>query len=263
MKDALKQKMARARELDPGAKEQLILQYSPLIKYIAHRIASRLPNHVDMDDLINVGVLGLIDAVDRFDPHREIKFKTYAEFRIKGTILDHLRSLDWVPRSVRQKANILEETYSAFERRLGRPATDEEMASELGLKVEDYYHLIQQASTIPLVSLDEVLGLTSAGEKKKIVENIAASMESDPIELLGLEELKKLIAEAIDALPEKERLVVSLYYYEELTMKEIGAVLDITESRVSQIHAKAILRLRSKIKKLFREEAPPIDDQGN
>lgn len=254
MKDALEQKSSSIKQLDPATKEQFILQYAPLIKYIAQRIAARLPNHIDLDDLINVGVIGLIDAVERFDPVRETKFKTYAEFRVKGAILDYLRSLDWVPRSVRLKASVIEEAYSSFERKLGRPATDEEMANELGLKVEDYYQLLQQASTIPLVSLDEIRGPTAAGEKRKILESVAASGDNDPLDLLGIEELKQLIAEAIDILPDKERLVVTLYYYEELTMKEIGVVLDITESRVSQIHAKAILKLRCKIQKFLREE---------
>lgn len=235
-------------------RDALILKYSPMIKYIAQRIAERLPTNVELDDLISTGVLGLIDAIEKYDPNKGAKFKTYAEFRVRGAIMDELRSLDWVPRSVRQKASHIEGVHTKLEQQLGRAATDEEAAQEMGLSVEDYLENVNAAKSMPVFSLDD-LGLSDKkGDKKSLLDCLAGNKDSDPQITYRLEELKKIIAEAIDSLSEKERLMISLYYYEELTMKEIGAVLDITESRISQIHSKAVLRLRLKLKSRLAEE---------
>lgn len=229
-------------------RDRLIMEYAPLVKYIANRIAMRLPPHIDVDDLINAGVLGLIDAIEKFDPSKEVKFKTYAEIRIKGAILDELRAMDWIPRSIRKVINRLMGAYHELEQQLGRPAKDEEMAELLGLEMEEFYKLLKQSAGVPLISLDV---LVDYEEKKR---NILSCLE-DPksvngFGIMGLSEVKDAIAKAIDDLPEKEKQVISLYYYDELTMKEIGKVLDLTESRVSQIHTKAVLRLKVRIKDL-------------
>lgn len=239
--------------LDPQKREQLILAYAPLIKYIAQRIAMRLPAHVTADDLINAGVIGLIDAIEKYDPSRDNMFKTYAEFRIRGAMLDELRGLDWVPRSVRQKANALEQAYEALERNLRRAANDEEVADYLGIKVEELHEWLNQVRGAFLLSIDTVNVHTTEGEEIRLLEILPDDEAKTPLQTLYITRLKETIARAIEDLPYQEKVVISLYYYEELTMREIGAVLDITESRVSQIHTKAILRLRTKLKLLQGE----------
>jgi RNA polymerase sigma factor FliA len=228
----------------------LIKKYTPLIKLVATRILRKLPPQIELNDLINSGVLGLIDAIDKFDPEREIKFETYAEFRIRGAILDELRSLDWVPRSIRQRLNELERTYDEMEARLGRPGTDEEVAKEMGIDQEEYFYLVSQANGVNLVSLDD-LGFSSqsGSSRRNFLDYFKEPHQEDVVDLLQINEIKEIVAEAIGKLPKNERFVVSMYYYDELTMKEIGLVLGITESRVSQIHNKAVLRLRSKLKR--------------
>jgi RNA polymerase sigma factor for flagellar operon FliA len=226
-------------------RDRLIMEHAPLVKYIAHRIAMRLPPQIDIDDLINSGVLGLMDAIEKFDPSKEVKFKTYAEIRIKGAILDELRAMDWIPRSIRKVINRLVDAYHELEQQLGRPAKDEEIAEQLGLKIDEFYQLLKQSAGVPLVSLD---GLVDHEEKKRSVLSCLEDPKSaNAFGILGLNEMKDVIAKAIDDLPEKEKQVVSLYYYDELTMKEIGKVLNLTESRVSQIHTKAVLRLKVRI----------------
>ena len=233
-------------KVDFSRKDRLIVEYAPLVKYIAHRIAMRLPPQIEVDDLINSGILGLIDAVEKFDPSKEVKFKTYAEIRIKGAILDELRAMDWIPRSVRKIINKLVDAYHELEQQLGRPALDEEIAKLLGLKMDVFYLLLKQAAGVPLISLD---GLVDHEEKRRSILNCLEDPKStNAFGILGLSEVKDVLAKAIDDLPEKEQNVISLYYYDELTMKEIGKVLDLTESRVSQIHTKAIMRLRMRIK---------------
>jgi RNA polymerase sigma factor for flagellar operon FliA len=226
-------------------RDRLIMEHAPLVKYIAHRIAMRLPPQIDIDDLINSGVLGLMDAIEKFDPSKEVKFKTYAEIRIKGAILDELRAMDWIPRSIRKVINRLVDAYHELEQQLGRPAKDEEIAEQLGVKMGEFYQLLKQSAGVPLVSLD---GLVDHEEKKRSVLSCLEDPKSaNAFGILGLNEMKDVIAKAIDDLPEKEKQVVSLYYYDELTMKEIGKVLNLTESRVSQIHTKAVLRLKVRI----------------
>jgi RNA polymerase sigma factor for flagellar operon FliA len=237
-----------AKQIDPDNKDRLILEYASVIKYIAQRIATRLPPHVSVDDLINAGVIGLIDAIEKYDPSRDNTFKTYAEFRIRGAMLDELRGLDWVPRSVRQKEHALDRAYEELERRYGRSATDEEVATLLGIELEDFYTWLGQVKGVSLLSL-EALGVRSSdGESINFLEILPSDEMNGPAQLLLANRLKTIIARAIEDLPYQEKVVVSLYYYEELTMKEIGKVLEITESRVSQIHTKAIFHLRTKLR---------------
>jgi RNA polymerase sigma factor for flagellar operon FliA len=238
--------------ISPVLREQIVLEHTPLIRYIVNRIAVRLPSHIDLDDLHNTGVIGLMDAIEKYDPEKNCKFKTYAEFRIKGAILDQLRSLDWVPRSVRQKSRRLERAYGEVEQRLGRSASDDEVADSLGLQIDKFHELLNQVRGISLVNLEEIRGTNSDGDRTGTYADIIEDVNSEnPFASLKLAEMKQAIAQTIGSLPEKERLVISLYYYEDLNMKEIGGILGITESRVCQIHTKAVLRLRAKLKSLL------------
>ncbi len=231
-------------------KEQIILQHAPLIRYIVNRIAIRLPSHIDLDDLHNTGVIGLMDAIDKYNPDKNCKFKTYAEFRIKGAILDQLRSLDWVPRSIRQKSRRLEQAYTEVEQRLGRSATEQEVAASLGIDLDEFHFLLNQVRGISMVNLDELR--SSGGADQPMHGDIFEDVKAEnPFTSLKSREMRQAVAECIAILPEKERLVISLYYYEDLNMKEIGGVLGITESRVCQIHTKAVARLRSKLRSLL------------
>ena len=252
MQKSMNEKIQYDREKEPITKEKLILKFLPFTRSIAERMSMRLPANVDVDDLINAGIIGLIDAIEKFDPSKEIKFKTYAEFRIRGAILDELRSLDWLPRSLRQKTSQVEETYYKLEQELGRPASDQEMAEALELNIEEFYEILSQSRGAILFSLDD-LGDNPDNKTKNLLSLIADSEDKSPLFSIKLKELKRVVGDGINRLPEKEKLVISLYYYEELTMKEIGKVLDITESRVSQIHTKAIILLRARLKKLFSE----------
>lgn len=230
------------------SRETLILYYAPLVKYVAGRIAIGLPQNVDVDDLISFGTLGLVDAVDKFDPGRGVKFDTYAVTRIRGAIIDGLRSLDWVPRSVRQKAREIEQVVADLESRFGRPATDVEISEALDVTLPQYHAMLSEVRGTALLSLDEIvmgdLDQDEGGGAGRLLEDPESESPMHAVEIL---EVKRLLADAIDRLPERERLVVALYYYEGLTVKEIGYVLDVSESRVSQIHTKALLRLRAQL----------------
>jgi RNA polymerase sigma factor FliA len=249
METQLRDAKSKHGEIPTSLKEQIVLEHTPLIRYIVNRIAVRLPSHIDLDDLHNTGVIGLMDAIEKYDPEKNCKFKTYAEFRIKGAILDQLRSLDWVPRSVRQKSRRLERAYGEVEQRLGRSASEDEVADSLGLQLEKFHELLNQVRGVSLVNLEEIRGGGQDGERTgsfaDIVEDVTAE---NPFATLKLTETKQIVADTIATLPEKERLVISLYYYEDLNMKEIGNILGITESRVCQIHTKSVLRLRAKLK---------------
>ena len=231
---------------DPAYRDQLISEYLPYVKRIVQRLAVHLPSTVDIDDLMNVGVIGLIQAVDRYDPRRDNKFMTYAIFRIKGAVLSELRARDFLSRSNRRKIRELESAYQRLEQKLGREVEDKEVAQELGIELEQVYRT-KQMSSISFISLEE-LGVSSKDEKEKLM-NFLTNNEDDALNLTKLKELKEALAEAIKQLSEKERLVISLYYLDELTMKETGKALGITESRVSQIHSQAIVHLRSKLRK--------------
>lgn len=219
-------------------RDALIESQLPQIKYIADRIAVRLPFNIDKDDLISAGVLGLLDAVEKFDPSRGVQFKTYAELRIRGAILDSLRDLDWVPRSVRHRAREVDSTYARLEQQLGRPATEEEAALALGISLKEFQTLLGELRWLTIMGLDR-------DDEDQPARQIPDDLQHLPSAEYERTELRERLAEAIDRLPERERQVVALYYLEELTMKEIGEVLGITESRVSQVHTQAMLHLRA------------------
>ena len=236
----------RLTQKDTAYRDQLISEYLPYVKRIVHRIAVHLPSTIDIDDLMNVGVIGLIQAVDRYDPKRDNKFMTYAVFRIKGAVLSELRSRDFLSRSNRRKIRDLENTYLKLEQKLGREVDDVEIAQEMGVSIEHVYRT-KQMSNISFISFEE-LGYSSRDEKEKLMSYLVDN-DDDALTLTRLKEIKEAVARAIELLPEKERLVISLYYLDELTMKETGKVLSITESRVSQIHSQAVRRLRAKLRK--------------
>ncbi len=227
-------------------KNQLILEYAPLIKFIAQKIAIRLPANIELDDLISAGVIGLMDAIEKYDETRDNTFKTYAEFRIRGAILDELRAQDWVPRSVRDKAKVLDRTMVKLEAELGRNATEEEVAGKLGLNMDEFHDLVNQVRPVSLLSIDEAATFSNV-DKKSILNLLESCKISNPFNQLNLKSIKEIVTRAIEELPEKQRLVLSLYYYEDLNLKEIGQVLRVTESRVSQLHAQAVSRLRGKL----------------
>jgi RNA polymerase sigma factor FliA len=225
-----------------------VVAYSPLVKYVAGRMSSGLPAHVEEADLISYGLLGLIDAIERFDLEREIKFETYAIARIKGAIVDELRALDWVPRSVRARARDIERVHRRLEHELQRTPTDEEMSEALGITVEEFRDWLLKISQSTVVALDELWTVADAsGDQVSLLDTLQDPAAGDPLKLLAAAELKRRLAGAILALPERERLVIALYYYENLTLREIGEVLTVTESRVSQLHTQAVLRLRSRM----------------
>ena len=223
-----------------------MVAYSPLVKYVAGRMASGLPAHVEEADLISYGLVGLISAIERFDITREIKFETYAITRIKGAIIDELRSIDWVPRSVRARAREIERINSKLEHQLHRAPTDEEMANELNVSTDEFQDLLLQISNSSMAALDELWTVSdSSGDQVSLLDTLQDPGAPDPAHVVDSTELKDRIADSIARLPEREKLVVALYYYENLTLREIGEVLGVTESRVSQLHTKAVLRLRS------------------
>ncbi len=236
--------------VDPKVKDQIIIEYAPLIKFIAQKIASRLPSNIELDDLISCGVIGLMDAIEKFDPSRDNKFKTYAEFRVRGAILDELRAQDWVPRSIREKAKLVEKAYAKIEAELGRPATDEEMCEELQVTQEEFHELLNKAKSVSLLNIDDSATF-NRGDKKLMAGLMEESRSSNPFSAVSYKNSRDKIKEGIATLPEKQRLVLSLYYYEDLNLKEIGQVLDVTESRVSQLHTQAILKLKAKLKTVF------------
>lgn len=233
---------------DPLLKEQLIVEYASLVKYVAGRLSLMLGQYVDFDDLVGYGIFGLIDAVDKFDYDKGYKFETYASLRIRGSIIDNIRKLDWVPRSVRQVSKDVEKAYSSLEMKLGREPNDKELALELGVSENDAKGMIKKASVSSLISLDEY------AEQNNGQVNLTDDSKSNfsPEQELSKKEIKVMLIEALETLTEKEKIVVNLYYYDELTLKEISKVLDVSESRVSQIHSKAIVKLNTKLGK-YRE----------
>lgn len=226
-------------------RERLIREFAPMVRAMAHRLAFRLPAYLDVEDLTSVGVMGLMDAMTKYDPRREANFKTYAEFRIRGAMLDEIRSMDWVPRSVHERVGLLQRTESSLMRRLGRPPTDEELAAALDMSVDQLADFMAAAQGAVVMSLEDIGVQDSDGDK--IVRMLVDTQHPDPLSMVVTQRIRTSLEDAIDILPEKERLVLTLYYVEELTMKEIGAVLGITESRVCQIHAKTILRLKAQL----------------
>jgi RNA polymerase sigma factor for flagellar operon FliA len=236
-------------EGDSVARDRLILNYAPLVKYVAGRMGTNFPSHVDESDLISYGLLGLIGAIERFDLSRNIKFETYAITRIKGSILDELRSLDWVPRSVRSIARQIERSSATLENKLHRAPTDEELAKDLKLSMQEFHDALARISSSSIVALEELWTISSTGtESVALIDTIEDQKSKDPAAVVDVTEVKDRLAHAISNLPEREKIVIALYYYEGLTLREIGEVLGVTESRVSQLHTKAILRLKGRLR---------------
>jgi RNA polymerase sigma factor for flagellar operon FliA len=234
---------------DNAARERLVVAYSPLVKFVAGRTAARLPSHVDQADLISYGMLGLIEAMERFEVQRQIRFETFAMQRIRGAIIDELRSLDWVPRSVRSRARDIEEANSKLEHELGRAPSDEELAGRLKMSDEELQESLLQISNSSILALEELwMTPDASGDKVSLLDTIEDENAPDPQAALDTSEVKDRLQEAIQDLPERETLVIALYYFENLTLREIGEVIGVTESRVSQLHSKAVLRLRSRLK---------------
>ena len=236
---------------DPSLRETMILEYIPLVKYIASRIARRLPSHLEIDDLVESGVIGLIDAIDKYNPAKKVTFKTYAEYRIRGAIIDSLRALDWAPRSLRRKMSLLEETAHTISQRKGAPATAAQITEALGIPAQSYYQIRSEHDGVGFLSLESCVWETPQGEVKNLIDMIPDQRQEHPSKSLDHKTLKKLVAQEIAKLPERARTVLYLYYDQEKNMKAIGEILDITESRVSQIHSKALMTLRRRMKFIF------------
>ncbi len=236
---------AYGRDRDATLRDRLVLHYAPLVKYVAGRVGTGLPAHIDIADLVQSGVFGLWDAIDRFEPERGLKFETYAMQRIRGAILDELRAQDWVPRSVRSRAREVERALERLESRLQRSATDAEVAAELGITVADLRELYAQLQLTSVVALDELIAVGYGGTS--LAETLPDDTVEEPGAFLDSIESRRLLAEAVSQLTDRDRVVVSLYYFENLTLAEIGRVLGVTESRVCQLHTRAVLRLRSKL----------------
>jgi RNA polymerase sigma factor FliA len=233
---------------DQATRDRLILTYAPLVKYVAGRLGSGLPAHIDENDLVSYGLLGLIGAIERYDPARDVKFETYAIARVKGAIIDELRAMDWVPRSVRARARDIERAIAELERKLRRAPTDAEIAAKLGVTESELGDSLNEISRSSIAALDELWTISSSGgDQVALIDTLEDEDAPNPQEALSQTELREALSEAIARLPEREKLVVTLYYYEELTLREIGEVLGVTESRVSQLHTKAILRLKARL----------------
>ncbi len=238
------------RTKDPMIREELILMHASVVKYVAGRVAISMPPHVDFEDLLSYGILGLMDAIEKFDPNQGTKFRTYASTRIRGAIIDEIRHLDWVPRTLRQKAKALEDVYASLEYKLERPANDKEVASAMSISMDELFKLIQEVSTTTLVSLEDVWYLKDDSDEVTIMDMVESCPEKGPDVLAEKEDIRNILVDAINKLPEREREIIALYYYDKLTLKEIGKVLSVTESRISQLHSKAILRLRGYLSKM-------------
>jgi RNA polymerase sigma factor for flagellar operon FliA len=233
-------------EGDASARERLVVAYSPMVKFVAGRLGAGLPSHVDDADLISYGLMGLIGAIERFEPERGIKFETFAMTRIRGAIIDELRSLDWVPRSVRSRAREIEAAQATLEHQLQRAPSEAELASKLGISEDELQTSLLEIANSSVYALDELWTVSdSSGDQVSLLDTISDPRAADPQESLASSEVKDRLTEAIASLPEREQLVVALYYYENLTLREIGEVLGVTESRVSQLHTKAVMRLKS------------------
>jgi RNA polymerase sigma factor FliA len=238
-------------EGDASARERLVVAYSPLVKFVAGRLGAGLPSHVEDADLISYGLMGLIGAIERFDLERGIKFETFAMTRIRGAIIDELRSLDWVPRSVRARAREIEAAQSKLEHALQRAPTEEELAAKLGMTPEELRNSLLEIANSSVYALDELWTISdSSGDSVSLLDTISDPRADDPQESLATSEIKDRLTEGISSLPEREQLVIALYYYESLTLREIGEVLGVTESRVSQLHTKAVMRLKTALQEV-------------
>lgn len=243
--EELWRRFTKSKEQD--IRDYFVLKYAPLVKYVAGKISIGMPQSIEFDDLVSYGVFGLIDAINKFDFNRGIKFKTYAMTRIRGAIFDELRSIDWIPRSIRQKAKQIEQVISELENKLGRTVEDDEIAQELGISNEEFQSLLNKLSGTSMLSLNDIWYLGDDSDELSILETLEAPETMNPDVMIEKEEIRDYIIDAIKKLPDKEKKVIVLYYYEDLTLKEIGEVLEVTESRVSQLHTKAIMRLRGRL----------------
>ncbi|MBI2608363.1 MAG: FliA/WhiG family RNA polymerase sigma factor [Deltaproteobacteria bacterium] len=244
----LKKYKKKPKSLSSRERDELIKEYTPLIKFVAKKIAMRLPANIELDDLMSSGVIGLMDALEKYDPSRDNQFKTYAEFRIRGAILDELRSQDWVPRSIREKSKMLEKAFAKAEKKLGRFASNKEVAKELGVSLDELHDLLSQTKSVSILNIDAVSDF-SYSDRRSLLNLIDAGNNESPVSKLSQEATQKIVTQALDELPEKQKLVLALYYYEDLNLKEIGDVLEVTESRVSQLHTQAVIKLKGKLKK--------------
>jgi len=235
---------------NPEIREYFVIKYSPLVKYVAGKVAIGMPQQVEFEDLVSYGAFGLLDAIEKYDPERDIKFKTYAMTRIRGSIFDELRNIDWVPRTLRQKAKQLEEAIITLENKLGHSVDDEEIAKEMGISNQELQELFSKISGTSVISLNDVWYTGDDNDQVSFMDTIESPESLNPENIIEKEEIRSVIVEAIKQLPDKEKKVIVLYYYEDLTLKEIGEVLEVTESRVSQLHTKAILRLRGKLMRM-------------
>ena len=229
----------------PAIRDKFIRQYMPLVKYVAGKVSVNMPNSVEFDDLVGFGQFGLLDAINKYDTSKNVKFKTYAVTRIRGAIFDELRLIDWVPRSVRQKSREIEDAITTLESRLGRTASDGEIADSLNMTEDEYHRTVMKVSGTSILSLNDVWYAGDDNDNMSIGNNIESPSSLNPDVIAEREEIRKVIAQAISELPEKEKMVIVLYYHEDLTFKEIGDILTISESRCCQLHAQAIMRLRN------------------
>lgn len=229
------------------SRDDVVLEYAPLVKRIAARLAARLPDSLDRNDLIQAGLIGLLDALEKYDPTREAQFRTYAEFRIRGAMLDDLRATDWVPRSVREKADKIGHAHAGLASELGRAPEEDEIADRMGISLQEYQTLLQKSRAINLLSIEDLSHKDANGDQANIFDVLEDPFVTDPLEALSLQDLKSKLVGAINKLPEREKILLSLYYDEGLNLKEIGKVLDVTESRASQIRTQALIRLRKDV----------------
>jgi len=243
-----KGKVATSAPVERVPREQLLARYTPLIKYVVERLAIGLPKNVDHEDLMSAGMLGLLDAYDKFDDKKGTKFETYAVWRIKGAVLDQLRALDWASRSIRRKAREVEASVRRLDQRLGRAANEQEIAKEAKMDLADYHRLMDQVRGAVLLSLDEVR-TPEDGDSIGLADMIEDPSTPDVLARIEEEETRALLLETLNQLPEQERVVVALYYYEHMTLREIGLTLGISESRVSQVHSRAVVRLKSRVRR--------------
>jgi RNA polymerase sigma factor for flagellar operon FliA len=246
----------------PEIRETLIQNYLYLVRYVAGKMAMSVPPSVEIDDLVSAGVVGLIDAIGKYDPGRDTKFETYAVSRIRGAIVDDLRSLDWVPRSVRRKARMVEEAYSQLENELGRAASDSEICRKLNMSVNEFRTTVEEIVSAGLLSLDDFVGNQDGERTTRVIDLVCSKDGVSPSAPLEVDEMKEILANAIMNLPDKERTVVALYYYEDMTLKEIGRTLGVSESRISQIHTKAMLRLRGRLRTIQESLLSALTEGG-
>jgi len=234
---------------DEETRELLFLEYVSLVRHVASKMAALLPKHVEREELVSYGILGLLEAIGRFDPGRNVKFETYATARIRGSILQELRRLDWVPRSTRHKAHVLEDAVTRLENKFGRPATDDEVAEAMGLSLQRFHQMVDEVRGTTLLSLDSIIEETDGAAWSMVPPTAPGQGNQDPSSGIETNEMRSILARAIDNLPDQERLVIALYYYEDMTLREIAEVLGVSESRVSQIHTKATARLRGRMRR--------------